>query len=63
MPPSQSRKSASALTEVATDTGVRIERPVPILRIFDVGLALEFYCGYLGFQRDWEHRFDPDSPA
>ncbi|HEY6646068.1 MAG TPA: glyoxalase superfamily protein [Mycobacterium sp.] len=42
---------------------VRIGPPVPILRIFDVELALKFYCGYLGFQRDWEHRFEPDFPA
>jgi catechol 2,3-dioxygenase-like lactoylglutathione lyase family enzyme len=42
---------------------VRIGPPVPILRIFDVELALKFYCGYLGFHRDWEHRFEPDSPA
>jgi catechol 2,3-dioxygenase-like lactoylglutathione lyase family enzyme len=42
---------------------VRIGPPVPILRIFDVELALKFYGGYLGFQRDWEHRFEPDFPA
>ncbi|OBI46096.1 bleomycin resistance protein [Mycobacterium kyorinense] len=37
--------------------------PVPLLRIFDVAGALEFYCDYLGFRRDWEHRFEPDLPA
>lgn len=33
---------------------------VPILRIFSVGKANEFYVGYLGFHVDWEHRF-PDA--
>lgn len=42
---------------------IRIGPPVPILRIFDVDLAIQFYCGYLGFHRDWEHRFEPDLPA
>jgi uncharacterized glyoxalase superfamily protein PhnB len=35
---------------------------VPILRIFDVAKAREFYLGYLGFTWDWEHRFAPDLP-
>lgn len=33
---------------------------VPILRIFSVEKAKEFYVGYLGFHVDWEHRF-PDA--
>lgn len=36
---------------------------IPILRIFDVAKAKEFYCGFLGFGVDWEHRFDSTSPA
>lgn len=36
---------------------------VPILRIFDVAKAQEFYVGYLGFVSDWEHHFDDHSPA
>lgn len=39
-----------------------IARVVPILRIFDVGKAREFYLDYLGFTVDWEHRFDDNSP-
>jgi uncharacterized glyoxalase superfamily protein PhnB len=35
---------------------------IPILRIFDVSKALEFYVDYLGFTVDWEHRFDEESP-
>jgi catechol 2,3-dioxygenase-like lactoylglutathione lyase family enzyme len=35
---------------------------VPILRIFDVAKADEFYQGYLGFKVDWDHRFDDNAP-
>jgi catechol 2,3-dioxygenase-like lactoylglutathione lyase family enzyme len=35
---------------------------VPVLRIFDVDKAREFYVGFLGFRVDWEHRFEPGSP-
>ena len=35
---------------------------IPILRIFDVAKAREFYVDYLGFRIDWEHRFDDDAP-
>jgi catechol 2,3-dioxygenase-like lactoylglutathione lyase family enzyme len=35
---------------------------VPVLRIFDVDKAYEFYRDYLGFTVDWEHRFEPGLP-
>ena len=35
---------------------------VPILRIFSVEKAREFYVGFLGFTWDWEHRFGPGFP-
>ena len=34
----------------------------PILRMFDVAKADEFYLGFLGFKVDWEHRFDDNAP-
>jgi catechol 2,3-dioxygenase-like lactoylglutathione lyase family enzyme len=37
-------------------------RTVPILRSFDEAKAREFYVGFLGFNVDWEHRFEPDLP-
>lgn len=37
-------------------------RAVPILRIFDIAKAREFYVGFLGFAVDWEHRFEPELP-
>jgi len=35
---------------------------VPILRIFDIAKAREFYVDFLGFTWDWEHRFDDNAP-
>jgi uncharacterized glyoxalase superfamily protein PhnB len=35
---------------------------IPILRIFDEAKAREFYVDFLGFQIDWEHRFEPGMP-
>ncbi len=34
----------------------------PILRMFDESKAREFYLDFLGFQVDWEHRFEPGLP-
>ena len=34
----------------------------PILRIFDIAKAREFYVGFLGFDVRWEHRFDDNAP-
>lgn len=39
-----------------------MKQAVPILRIFDVDKAKEFYIDFLEFQMDWEHRFEPDFP-
>ena len=36
---------------------------IPIMRIFDVAKAKDFYVGFLGFGVDWEHRIDGVSPA
>lgn len=35
---------------------------IPILRSFDEAKAREFYCDYLGFEVDFEHRFAADLP-
>ena len=34
----------------------------PILRIFDVAKAHEFYIGFLGFEVQFEHRFEDNAP-
>jgi hypothetical protein len=41
---------------------IALQAGVPILRIFDVDRAREFYLDWLGFKVDFEHRFDDDSP-
>ena len=44
------------------DREVQFENPCPILRIFDEGMAKEYYVDFLGFQIDWEHRFGENFP-
>jgi uncharacterized glyoxalase superfamily protein PhnB len=41
---------------------VELRDTTPILRIFDVEKARAFYLDFLGFQVDWEHRFEPGLP-
>jgi len=41
---------------------MRAGRVIPILRIFSVEKAREFYLDYLGCRVDWEHRYDDASP-
>jgi hypothetical protein len=48
--PRESREAAS------------IQPAIPIFRIFSVEKAMEFYCGFLDFKVDWEHRFGDDFP-
>jgi catechol 2,3-dioxygenase-like lactoylglutathione lyase family enzyme len=38
-------------------------RVTPVLRMFDVAMALEFYVGFLGFEEKWRHQFAPDLPV
>ncbi|WP_275937525.1 glyoxalase superfamily protein [Paraburkholderia susongensis] len=50
---------------VATTQGhnaMTLRAAIPILRIFSVEKAYEFYLGYLGFTLEWEHRFADDLP-
>jgi catechol 2,3-dioxygenase-like lactoylglutathione lyase family enzyme len=39
-----------------------VTRVIPVLRIFDVAKAREFYLDFLGCQVDFEHRFHDDAP-
>ena len=41
---------------------VRFTTVTPILRMFDVRKAREFYLDFLGFKVEFEHRFEPDLP-
>ena len=40
-----------------------VKTVVPVLRIFDLARARDFYLGYLGLSVDWEHRFDGEGPV
>lgn len=41
---------------------LKLEPAVPIVRIFDIDKAKEFYLGFLGFAVDWEHRYGDNFP-
>ena len=53
-------KIAAAPPEEAAS--IAFEQAVPIVRIFDVPKAHEFYLGFLGFSVDWEHRYGESFP-
>lgn len=42
---------------------MNLQPPIPVLRIFNHDLARKFYLEWLGFQLDWEHRFDSSAPV
>ncbi|MGB9097101.1 glyoxalase superfamily protein [Erwinia sp.] len=59
----QDWKAASAALEPeATQSSITFEKTIPILRIFDVAKAREFYLGFLDFNVEFEHRFEADFP-
>ncbi|GGF67120.1 hypothetical protein GCM10007301_28480 [Azorhizobium oxalatiphilum] len=43
-------------------TTIRLDPAIPVLRIYDIAKAREFYLDFLGFTLDWEHRYAPDLP-
>jgi hypothetical protein len=54
--------SAKIEASPARQETIIFERTAPIVRIFDVAKAHEFYLGYLGFAVDWEHRYGDNFP-
>jgi extradiol dioxygenase family protein len=40
----------------------QFSRTIPVLRIFDIAKAREFYLEFLGCRVGFEHRFEPDLP-
>jgi hypothetical protein len=42
--------------------GIAFAKTIPLLRIFSIEKAREFYLDYLGCTADWEHRFEPALP-
>ena len=41
---------------------MKLETPVPILRMFDEDATRQFYVDFLGFRIDWQHRFEDGLP-
>ena len=41
---------------------IEFQRVIPILRIFSIEKAKEFFVDYLGFKIDWEHRYEENMP-
>lgn len=39
-----------------------LNAPIPILRSFDEAKSKAFYLDFLGFELEFEHRFDPGAP-
>ena len=50
------------LTHLIRASIMQFSAAIPILRIFSVEKAREFYLDYLGFSWDWEHRFEAGFP-
>ncbi|HNP24160.1 MAG TPA: glyoxalase superfamily protein [Panacibacter sp.] len=42
---------------------MNVEKVIPVLRIFDLRKAVEFYVDWLGFTIVWEHRFEEHAPV
>jgi catechol 2,3-dioxygenase-like lactoylglutathione lyase family enzyme len=54
---------AAAHAEVVPPRAGGFGPVIPVLRIFDVDKAREFYTDFLGFGIDWEHTFDDHAPV
>lgn len=55
--------SARIASEAKIDDGsIAIQPAIPVVRTFAEDKAREFYCDWLGFRVDWEHRFAPGMP-
>ncbi|MEO5760284.1 MAG: glyoxalase superfamily protein [Mesorhizobium sp.] len=53
---------ASGTVPAPAKGDIGFEQAVPIVRIFDIAKAHEFYLDFLGFKVDWEHRFGENFP-
>lgn len=53
---------SARLEAVPEKDAIAFEQAVPIVRIFDVAKAHDFYLGFLGFKVDWEHRYGDNFP-
>ena len=56
-------EEAAAESPAVPTSGPDFKRTIPILRIFSIEKATEFYVDFLGFKIDWEHRFGDNFPV
>lgn len=54
--------ASAMLADESTLPAITFEKSIPILRIFDEAKAREFYVDFLGFNVEFEHRFEPTLP-
>jgi catechol 2,3-dioxygenase-like lactoylglutathione lyase family enzyme len=54
--------TASASLGSKSHGGSRFVEPIPVLRSLDERKCRTFYCDFLGFDVDFEHRFGPTMP-
>ncbi|UXY12714.1 glyoxalase superfamily protein [Kosakonia sp. ML.JS2a] len=54
--------AAATLPPQISPSQIHFSKPIPILRIFDVRKAQEFYLEFLSFRVEFEHRFEPHLP-
>lgn len=52
----------TARNDASSGAAPSFQGAVPIIRIFDVTKAREFYLDFLGFQIAWEHQREPNAP-
>ncbi|MEN0579895.1 glyoxalase superfamily protein [Phytobacter palmae] len=54
--------AAAMLRPQPPESQIQFSKPIPILRIFDIRKAQEFYLEFLSFHVEFEHRFEPHLP-
>ena len=42
---------------------MKMQKVIPVLRIFDYKKAIEFYIDWLGFNIVWQHTFEENTPV
>jgi catechol 2,3-dioxygenase-like lactoylglutathione lyase family enzyme len=55
--------TASAILGTAETAGPNFTHSIPVLRSLDEAKCRAFYCKFLGFEVDFEHRFGPHMPV
>lgn len=54
--------ASALLLQLEASPAIVLEKAIPIIRMFDEHKAREFYLDFLGFEVEFEHRFEPGLP-